>query len=294
MNEYTYYSGCSMKTSGRHYGESILPVFKELGMELKEMDDWNCCGATATMSVDDTKAAAINGRNLAIAEKEGKDILAPCAACYLSLKKARNLLNEDTELAAHVLKQMKGVGLEYGGSVDVKHPIEVLVKEIGLDAIRAKVQRPLTGLKVACYYGCQVVRPFTDFDDPDYPVSMDNLMEALGAEPVDYAAKTRCCGGALAANLNEVGAKLNHILIKEALRKGADAIVTLCPLCLFNLEIMQAKIAKIYKQKTTMPVLFFSQLMGLAFGMAKEDLGFSRSLIPLRALWKSLENGGAR
>jgi len=294
MSEYTYYSGCSMKTSGRHYDESIRPVFKELGMELNEMDDWNCCGATATMSVDDVKAAAINGRNLAIAEKEGKDIIAPCAACYLSLKKAKNLLDENSETAAMVLEKMKGVGLEYTGSVDVKHPIEVLVNEIGLDTVRAKVQRPLSGFKVACYYGCQVVRPFTEFDDPDYPVSMDNLMRALGAEPVEYSAKTRCCGGALAANLDEVGAKLNHILIKEALRKGADAIVTLCPLCLFNLEIMQAKISKIYKEDSSIPILFFSQLMGLAFGMAKEDLGFSRSLVPLGPMWKSLENGGAQ
>jgi heterodisulfide reductase subunit B len=283
-----------MKTSGRHYDESIRPVFKELGMELHEMEDWNCCGATATMSVDDLKAAAINGRNLAIAEKEGKDIIAPCAACYLSLKKAKKLLDEPSELSALVLTEMKGIGLEYKGNVEVKHPVEVLIKEIGLDAVRARVRRPLTGLKVACYYGCQVVRPFTDFDDPVNPTSMDELVAALGAEPVPYSAKTHCCGGALAANLADVGAKLNYILLREARRKGADVITTLCPLCLFNLEIMQKKVAKKYKEDAAMPILFFTQLMGLAFGLAKEDLGFPRSLVPLEAMWKTLEIGGAQ
>ena len=293
MNNYIYYPGCSAKTNAKHYEESILPVFKELGFDLEEMDDWNCCGATATMSVDEKKAAAINGRILSLAETAKKDIIAPCAACYLSLKKANSFLTGGTDQAAEILAKLKDVGLEYKGTIEVKHPVEVLINEVGLEKIKEKVQRKLSGLKVACYYGCQVVRPFTDFDDPDYPESMDKLIQAIGAEPVEYSAKTRCCGGALAANLEEVGSKLNYILIKEAVKKGADVIVTLCPLCLFNLEIMQSKIVKKYKEKIKMPILFFSQLMGLAFGLPKEALGFSRSLIPLKAMWEKLENGGA-
>lgn len=293
MNDYVYYPGCSAKSNAKHYEESLLPVFKEIGMELNEMEDWNCCGATASLSVDEIKAAAINGRNLSIAEKLGKDIMAPCAACYLTIKKSNQFLTNGTEKAKKILKDLKSVGCEYKGKVEVKHPLEVLTKDIGLEKIREKVNTKLTGLKVACYYGCQVVRPYTDFDDPDYPTSMDNLMEAVGAEPVDYSPKTRCCGGSLTANIEEAGLKLNYLLLKEAKRKRADLIITACPLCLFNLETTQNKIVKKYKQDIRIPVLFFTQLMGLAFGIPKEVLGFSRSIISLKAMWEKLRNGGA-
>ena len=292
MNDYIYYPGCSVKTNARHYEESILPVFEKLGLHLEEMDDWNCCGATATLSVDSAKAAALNGRNLAIAEKTGKDVLVPCAACYLALKKANDFLGSPDPAASRILEELKNLDLNYKGTVKVKHPVEVLGREIGLDRIREEVRRPLDGLKVACYYGCQVVRPFSDFDDPDYPESMDEIIQALGAETVEYNAKTRCCGGALTANLDDLGAKLNYILLKEAEKKEADAIVTLCPLCLFNLEIAQDQVAKKYKVDYRMPVLFFSQLMGLAFGLSKEEMGFTRSLIPIRPFLNKLEEGG--
>ena len=244
MREYIYYPGCSLKSSSKHYEESILPVFKELGMPLEEMEDWNCCGATAYFSVDDTMAAAICGRNLSLAEKTGKDILAPCAGCYLTLKKSNKFLISENQNAQKILNDLKNVDCEYKGTVKVVHPLEFLIKEFGLDKVREKVTNKLTGLKVASYYGCQLVRPYTDFDDPDYPVHLDNLMEAIGAEPVDYAAKTRCCGGSLAGTLEEVALKLNYVLLKEAKKKGADAIVTICPLCQFNLEVNQDKIVK--------------------------------------------------
>ncbi len=292
MNDYIYYSGCSVKTNARHYEESILPVFEKLGVHLEEMDDWNCCGATATPSVDSAEAAALNGRNLAIAEKAGKDILAPCAACYLALKKANDFLTSAEPEAGRILAELKKVGLNYTGSIKVKHPVEILNREIGLERIREEVRRPLEGLRIAVYYGCQVVRPFSDFDDPDYPESMDDLMRAIGAEPVEYNAKTRCCGGALTANLDDLGANLNHILLKEAEKKKADAIVTLCPLCLFNLEIAQDQVRKKYKTEYGIPILFFSQLMGWAFGFSKEEMGFSRSLVPIRPFLDKIEEGG--
>jgi len=292
MNEYVYYPGCSLKSSSRHYEESMLPVLKEIGLNMEEMEDWNCCGATAYFAVDDSLAAAVSGRNLSIAEKSGKDILAPCAGCYLSLKKNNQFLKGKSEKAEKILNAMKKTGCEYSGTVTVKHPLEVFVNDVGLDKIKEKVQKKLTGLKVACYYGCQLVRPYTDFDDPDYPESLDKLMEALGAEAVDYSAKTRCCGGSLTGTLDNVGVDLNYLLLKEAKRKGADAIVTICPLCLFNLEITQNKIVKKYKEDIKMPIFFFTQLMGLALGLPKEDLGFSRSIIPLKSFWNKIENGG--
>ena len=294
MNDYTYYPGCSLKAGSKHYEESLLPVFKELGLEFKELEDWNCCGATAYFSVDETMAAAICGRNLSLAEKTGKDIIAPCAGCYLTMKKSNQFLKSGKEKAEKILDHMKKVGCEYKGTVKVVHPLEFLTKEYGLDKIKENVKRKLTGLKVASYYGCQLVRPYTDFDDPDYPVSLDNLMKAIGAEPVDYSAKTRCCGGSLAGTLEDIGINLNYILLKEAKRKGADVIVTICPLCQFNLEIIQDKIVKKYKEDIKMPILYFSQLMGLALGISKDDLGFSRSIIPLKAMWEKIGNGGAK
>lgn len=292
MNRYAYFPGCSLKENSRHYEESILPVFKEIGSPLEELADWNCCGATAYFSVDGDMATAVCGRNLSLAEKEGKDILAPCAGCYLTLKKSNNFLKSGEPEAGRILEKLKQAGCEYQGRVSVKHPLEVLVRDVGLDAVRRRVVRKLAGLKVACYYGCQLVRPFTDFDDPDHPTTLDALMEALGAEPVEYSAKTRCCGGLLTGTIENVGLRLNHLLLKEAKRRGADVLVTLCPLCLFNLELLQDKIIKTYKEDVKIPVFFFSQLMGLAFGLSRDDLGFSRSVVPLDAFWAKIRNGG--
>lgn len=294
MTEYIYYPGCSLKGNSKHYEESLLPVFKSLGMEFEEMDDWNCCGATAYFSVDETMAMSISGRNLSIAEKSGKDLMAPCAGCYLTLKKSNNFLKSGDKNADRVLAKLKHNGCEYKGQTEVIHPLEILVKDIGLDAIKENVTAPLNGLKVASYYGCQLVRPFTDFDDPDYPVHLDQLMEALGAEAVDYSAKTKCCGGSLTGTIAEVGHQLNYILLKEAKRRGAEAIVTLCPLCQFNLELMQGGIEKKFKEKFNIPILYFTQLMGIAFGIPKEDLGFKRSVIPLGNMWDSINNGGSK
>lgn len=294
MSEYIYYPGCSLKGNSKHYEESLLPVFKTLGMEFEEMDDWNCCGATAYFSVDDAMATTISGRNLSIAEKAGKDLMAPCAGCYLTLKKSNNFLKSGVDGAKKTLQNLKNNGSEYKGGVNVIHPLEILVHDLGMDAIREKVTMPLKGFKVASYYGCQLVRPFTEFDDPDYPVHLDNIMEALGAEAVDYSAKTRCCGGSLTGTIMDVGRRLNYILLKEAKCKGADAIVTICPLCQFNLELMQPGIEKEFKEKFEIPILYFTQLMGVAFGIPKEDLGFSRSVIPLNKMWAKINNGGSK
>ncbi|MBM3293305.1 MAG: disulfide reductase, partial [Candidatus Aminicenantes bacterium] len=196
--------------------------------------------------------------------------------------------------AAKILFDLKNAGCEYRGTVAVKHPLEVLRNDVGYGKIKSLVRRPLAGLRVASYYGCQLVRPFTDFDDPDHPMALDDLLAAAGATPVDYAAKTRCCGGSLTGTIEDVGLRLNYILLKEAKRKGADCLATICPLCQFNLEFAQGKIVKIYGDDVRLPVLYFSQLLGLAMGIDKKELGFARSIIPLKSFWAKLGNGGAR
>ncbi len=294
MTGYAYYPGCTMKGNARHYEESILPVFAKVGLPLEELDDWNCCGATAYFSVDETMAAAICGRNLSLAERIGKDLIAPCAGCFLTLKKSNAFLASGEPKAAKILNDLKNAGCEYQGTVKIRHPLDVLVRDIGPKALRAQVLRPLAGLKVACYYGCQLVRPYTDLDDPDYPTMLDVLMEVAGATAVDFTAKTRCCGGSLTGTIEEVGLRLNYIILKEAKRKGADCIVTICPLCQFNLEVTQSKIVRQYGDDVTIPILYFSQVLGLALGVPRADLGFSRSIIPLKSFWAKAGNGGAK
>jgi len=282
--EYTYYPGCSLKGTGKHYEESILPVFKELCIELYELEDWNCCGATAYMSVDEMSAFALASRNLSIAEKAGRDIMAPCSACYLVLKKTKDYMKEYSEIGRKVHKALAAAGLQFNDTIDVKHPLQVLVGDFGLEAMGAKVKNKLDGYKVAPYYGCQIVRPYKDFDDSIYPTSMDRLLETLGAEVVDYHLKTRCCGGSLTGTIEEVGLRLNYILLNEAQKRGANCIATVCPLCQFNLECYQDKINSEYGSQISMPILYLPQLIGLALDIPREELGFNRSLVDLEPL----------
>ena len=233
--KYLYFPGCSLKGTGKAYEESLLAVFGALGVELQELEDWNCCGATAYMSVDETKSYALAGRILALAERENLDVVAPCSACYLVLNKTQKSLQEHPELHRKVTGALKAAGLDYKGTVKVRHPLDVLMNDVGLDAIKQKINSPMAGHKFAPYYGCQIVRPYATFDDQHNPVTMDQILEASGAECVDYPLKTRCCGGSLTGTVPEVGLRLAYILIKEAKQRGAEAIVTVCPLCLASL-----------------------------------------------------------
>jgi heterodisulfide reductase subunit B len=282
--KYGYFPGCSLKGTGRAYEESLLPVMRHLGVELNELDDWNCCGATAYMAVDEAKACALAARNLALAEQEGyQQILAPCSACYLVLNKTQHYLAEHASVKQMVDKALGSVGLKTSGQVPVRHPLDILLNDVGCEAVKQKVTRPLKGLKVAPYYGCQIVRPYSTFDNQHNPTSMDRLLEALGATVVDWPLKTKCCGGSLTGTLPEAGLRLAYVLIKEARVRGADLIATICPLCQFNLDAYQDKIAEKW-ETVVMPTVYFSQLMGLAFGFSPQELGLQRGFVPMKPL----------
>jgi len=282
--KYSYFPGCSLKGLGRSYEESLLPVMKHLGVELAELDDWNCCGATAYMSVDEGKAAVLAARNLAIAEKAGpEDLMTPCSACYLVLNKTQHNIADYPEINDTVRRALGSAKLAYNGTVKVRHPLDMLINDIGLDVIKEKVVRPLKGLKVAPYYGCQVVRPYATFDDAWNPTTMDRLLATLGAEVVPYPLKTKCCGGSLTGTVPEAGLRLTYILLKEAVRRGADVIATVCPLCQFNLDAYQDQIERRWGP-ARIATVYFSQLMGLAFGLAPEQLGLKRNFIPMKPL----------
>jgi heterodisulfide reductase subunit B len=298
--KYSYFPGCSLKGTGRAYEESLLPVMKALGVELEELDDWNCCGATAYMAVDEVKACVMASRNLAIAEKAGhKELLAPCSACYLVLNKTKHYLHESPVVEAVVQKALHQANLTYSGNTPVRHPLDVLVNNVGIDAIKKRVTQPLKGLKVAPYYGCQIVRPYATFDDQYNPTTMDRLLEAIGCTMVTYPLKTRCCGGSLTGTLPEPGLLCSYILLKEAITRGADVVATVCPLCQFNLDCYRDKMVSKWGNETipdprnkdarvpvgprlNIPVVFFTQLIGLAFGLSEKELGLHRGFTRMR------------
>lgn len=282
---YLYYPGCSLKGTGRAYEESLLAVFKKLDIALEEIDDWNCCGATAYMAVNELKAYALASRNLALAERqmdaEEVHVVAPCAACYLVLMKTQHYLSAEHGNGHTIRAALKAGGLEYHGRVVVRHPLDVLVNDLGVDKIKGKVVRSLEGTRVASYYGCQVVRPYAEFDRQYDPQTMDRLMAAMGAEPVDWPLKTRCCGGTLTGVVPDVGQRLSYILLREAKARGADAIVTACPLCQFNLEAYQDEMSSRFEQPVHIPPVYFTQMMGVALGIGGRDLGLQRQFVPL-------------
>jgi heterodisulfide reductase subunit B len=282
--KYSYFPGCSLKGLGRAYEESLLPVMRHLGVELVELDDWNCCGATAYMSVDEQKACVLAARNLAIAEKAGAhDLVTPCSACYLVLNKTKHYLADSPEIHETVQRALRSANLTYSGNTPVRHPLDVLVKDVGLDVVKEKVVRPLKGLKVAPYYGCQVVRPYSTFDDAWNPTTMDRLLTTLGAEVLHFPLKTKCCGGSLTGTVPEAGLRLSYILLKEAVRRGADVIATICPLCQFNLDAYHDQIVRRWGS-VRIPTVYFTQLMGLAFGFSPKELGLNRNFVPMKPL----------
>jgi heterodisulfide reductase subunit B len=282
--KYSYFPGCSLKGLGRAYEESLLPVMRHLGVELQELQDWNCCGATAYMSVDEAKAGVLAARNLAIAEKNGgHDLLTPCSACYLVLNKTKHNIADFPDIRDRIRRALDSARLDYTGSTKVRHPLDILVHDVGLDVIKERVVRPLKGLKVAPYYGCQVVRPYSTFDDAWNPTTMDRLLATLGAEVVDYPLKTKCCGGSLTGTVPEAGLRMTYILLKEAVRRGADVIATICPLCQFNLDAYHDQIDRRWGS-TRIATVYFTQLMGLAFGFSEKELGLQRNFIPMKPL----------
>ena len=285
MSDYLYFPGCSLKGSAAPYEKSLLAVFGALGQGLKEIPDWNCCGATAYLSVDADMAVTLAARNLALAEKSsGADVVAPCSGCYLSLKKAQAMLAEYPDVRGRVSSALAVANLSYEGHVVVRHPLEVLLTDLGPEALKKQVTRPLKGLRVACYYGCAILRPYAAVPNPQTPHSLEDLCRIVGATPVDYPQKARCCGGMLTSGVQSVGLRLVEILLCEAKAAGADAIVTTCPLCQYNLEVYQDQLCKAKGNDLRLPVLYFTQLLGMAFGLDDHALGLDQLFrVPLVA-----------
>ncbi len=269
---YLYYPGCSLESSARSYDVSTRWVFHRLNLNLQELEDWNCCGATMYMSIKETISLAFSARNLAIAEKNNGEVVAPCSSCYTTLNKTNRVLQENFILKAKVNQSLKRAGLEYRGTVRVRHPLDVLVNDVGFEKIKAKTVRPLKGIRIAPYYGCQIVRPEGFFDDRENPIAMDELFASLGGGVVPYPVKLRCCGGMLMTTFPDVALALNLEILEAAEAEKADVIVTTCPLCQINLDAYQDKINKKFGTHFRLPVMFFTQLLALSLGADRYEI----------------------
>jgi len=284
--EYLYYPGCSLHSSATSYDDSSRAVLEALGSKVVEIDDWNCCGATAYMAIKEMTAFTISARNLAIAEKKGDHVVAPCSGCYVGLSKANNYIKEFPEVHKKVNTALAEGGLSYNGTVHVRHVMDLFVHDLGADELKKFVKKPLKDLKVGCYYGCQIIRPKNEIDSPEYPTTMEKLMEACGATAVDFVMKAFCCGGAILGTEEAIGLRLIKNLMQSAKRNGAQILVTPCPLCQMNLDAYQRRAAKKYGMKFDIPILYFTQLIGLAMGISPKKLGFGKEIVSAKSVLK--------
>lgn len=282
--EFSYYPGCSLEGMNKAYDKSARLVCGALGIDLAELDDWNCCGASAYMAINEMRAHLLSARNLAIAEKEKKDLVVVCPACLTTLTKTNHYLGEDTRFKRTIDAGLNAANLQYRGGVKVRHLLEVIVHDIGESEVKSRIKRRLTGLKVAPYYGCQLTRPFGEIDDKEFPTILDTLLKWTGAEPVNFPLKAKCCGGILMMTNEDVALGLNKNLLDCAQQNGAECIATICPLCHMNIETYQGDVNKMFGTKFRIPALYFTQLMGLAFGFSRKELGINDELIPSRSI----------
>jgi heterodisulfide reductase subunit B len=289
MTSYLLYPGCSMDTSAKAYSDSLTAICGILGLDLREIADWNCCGATEYVGISLTPAYALIGRNLALASQQANGshtVVAPCSACYLNLAKADHYMQERPILGTRVNQALAAGGLHYTpGSLDVRHLLDVIINDIGLDVVQSKVTRPLTGLRVAPYLGCMVPRPDYEkrWSDHEHPKELDWLLKALGAEVIDFPLKTHCCGGHMTQISPSTAFELIRRLIHSADQYKADMMVTVCPMCQLNLDAYQGETNRYFHTNYNMPIMFFTQLIGLAFGLPPKNLGFGLELVDARA-----------
>jgi heterodisulfide reductase subunit B len=281
MKEFAYFPGCSLEKMASSYHMSALETAKKLDVHLKELDDWNCCGATTYFYIDELLAYTLSARNLAIAEKNGLDVVAPCSACYKNMYFTAAHLKKDADLAEHINFALEEDNLKFNGTVGVKHLIEVFANDVGPEELKSKVTRPLTGVRVAPYYGCQIVRPQKEKEDVEQPQFFEEILSAIGATPVNYPLKMRCCGGSLIISSRTAALGMVRNLLQSAVDSQASVIATACPLCQVNLEVYQQQVNQEFSTNFSVPVMYFTQLIGMALGIPNKKLGIGKEFIAM-------------
>jgi len=288
MKKYAYYPGCSLEKIASSYHKSTLETTRVFDIEMQELDDWNCCGATTYFHVDGILAHTLVARNLALAEKEGLDLVAPCSACYKNAYFTNSLFRKDPDLAEHINFALEEDDLQFNGEIDVFHLIEIFANEVGPDKLKEKVTNPLKGLNIAPYYGCQIVRPRKNGEEVENPQYFEELIEATGANSSYFPERLRCCGGSLIMTSRIAALSMIRILLESAEKNGADVIATACPMCQVNLECYQNAVNEEFGTKFHLPILYFTQLIGIALGISPKKLGFGIEMVSAKPIFKKL------
>ncbi len=287
---YAFYPGCSLDATAWDFDKSTRAVCKALGIELTDIPGWVCCGSTPAHASNASLAVALPVFNLQKAQEMGCDgVLTVCASCYARLRTANHKVTKDPEereRAARITEK------PYDGSLPVRHLLDVLIHEVGTRELRKKVQARLKGLRVACYYGCLLSRPpeVVAFEDAENPKSMEELLKAAGAEGIDWPYKTECCGASIALSNPAMTNRLGHRLLAMAEQAGADCVAVACPLCQMNLDLRQADIKKAHGGVNGLPVVYITQILGLALGLTPDELGLGALTVDAKVL---LEKRGA-
>ena len=286
---YSYYPGCTLQSSADEFDKSTQDACAALDIELIEIPDWNCCGATSAHSRDEKLAVALSARNILIAEKEDLDLVMPCAACYNRLKVAQDALEHEAGLSEELTELF---GIKNGSqttNIEVKHLLEIFRGEDILAQVREKTTHPLKDLTAVCYYGCLLVRPPTllNFDDPENPMLMDNLMKAIGVSVLDWSYKVDCCGASLSLSRLDVIAQLSGTLFEMAQEAGAECIITACPMCHANLDLQQQEISNRLGREFQIPIFYFTELMAIALGVPKAESCLKKHFIDAIPLLQS-------
>jgi heterodisulfide reductase subunit B len=279
MKEFAYFPGCSLEKMAISYHLSALETTRKLGIKLSEIEDWNCCGATAYYNIDELLTDTLCARNLAIAEKTGLELVAPCSACYKNMYFTAEHLKKDADLAEHINFALEADNLHFSGKVKVKHLIEVFVHDIDAEELKSKVTHPLSGVRVAPYYGCQILRPQKDKENVEQPQFFEELLSNIGATPVNYPLKMRCCGGSLILSSRTAALGMVRNLLQSAVDAQATVIATACPMCQVNLECYQQQVNQEFGTNFSMAILYFTQLIGLAMGISKKKLGIGKEFV---------------
>jgi len=268
--KYAYFPGCSLHSTAKEYDCSTRAVCRAIGVELQEIPDWNCCGASSAHSLSHNLALALPARNLGLAEKMGLDVVVPCAACYNRMRASEQELRENKERRDRINELLSA---PFEGGITVKTLPEVIGSPELAEVIAEKVKKPLSSLKAACYYGCLLVRPpkIMQFDDAEDPQSLDQIVTALGAETVNWPYKTECCGASFALTKPSIVVKLTYDILRYAKAAGANCIVCACPLCQANLDTRQSEVEATYGEKLDLPIFYFTELMALAMDLPIGD-----------------------
>jgi len=270
--QYAYYPGCSLHASAGEYDLSTRELFKALKIGLTEVPDWFCCGASPAHNVDELLSLSLCAKNLELADKVEGDLAVACAACFSRLKFTQHTLRVNDIKRGQVEKAIDAPAVLHG---KVKHLVDILARDLGLERLTAAVTNPLSGLKVACYYGCLLTRPpdVPDLDDCEAPTIMEDVLRAVGAEPVAWTHRMECCGANFTLSRPGVVIQLAHAILASAKAAGADCLMVACPLCHGNLDMRQKKIEQVHKARYGMPIFYITQLVGLAVGLGADRLG---------------------